>query len=318
MEAKLLSLGNEFDTLREKTEAVPFWNDFLWGSQVVGLDDWVLIDAWYRSRCLELPRSGNAMVPGLDMVNHSGNPTAYYEENNRGSVVLLIRPGSHLPSGDEVTISYGDTKGASEMLFSYGFIDPSNVVDKLTLRLDPFPDDPLAKAKLHIFNGLPTLTLSRTNTEQDDQQTPSAEWHSPFVYLMCLNEEDGLSFQLLQDTAGGRQLRLLWQGEDVTDQADDFESLIQSHELCQVFKLRAVTVLYEKVEEQLASINSGPTDNQLEPLQAAGLLRAECIAAARILKDVESKLLASALEALDHEVSFRPVHLVLHQPILVQ
>lgn len=247
------------------------------------------------------------MVPGLDMVNHSDKPTAFYEENNSGNVELLIRPGSHLPGGEEVTISYGDAKPASEMLFSYGFIDPSNIVDKLTLRLDPFPDDPLAKAKLHIFNGLPTLTVSRANTEQDGQQRSPAEWHSPFVYLMCLNEEDGLSFQLLQDTAGDRQLRLIWQEEDVTDQADDFQSLIQSHELCQVFKLRAVTVLYEKVKEQLASMSNGPADDQLEPLQAAGLLRAECIAAARMLKDVESKLLASALEALDHEVSYRPV-----------
>uniref|UniRef100_A0A1Y1NA75 Uncharacterized protein n=1 Tax=Photinus pyralis TaxID=7054 RepID=A0A1Y1NA75_PHOPY len=62
--------------------------------------------------------------------------------------------------------------------------------------------------------------------------------------------------------------------------------------------------MHEKVGEQLSRISRGPSDDELEPLQAAGLLRAECIAAARILKDVESKLLAHALEALDNEVSF--------------
>ncbi|KJK83085.1 hypothetical protein H634G_01213 [Metarhizium anisopliae BRIP 53293] len=300
LEAKLLSLGKEFDTLREVSEDFPFWNEFLWSGEEVSLEDWVLVDAWYRSRCLELPRSGTAMVPGLDMVNHSSKATAYYEEDDHDNVVLLIRPGCPVRSGEEVTISYGDAKPASEMLFSYGFIDPNNIVDKLTLRLDPFPDDPLARAKLRISNSGPTLTISRKGTE-GSQGASSVVWRSPFVYLMCLNEEDGLSFQLLQDTSGHRQLRLFWQGEDVTDQADDFETLIQGHDLCPVFKLRAITVLHDKVGEQLTRISRGPSDDELEPLQAAGLLRAECIAAARILKDVESKLLGHALEALDNE-----------------
>jgi hypothetical protein len=309
LEAKLLSLGNEFDILREKSEVLPFWNEFLWGNDAVSLDDWVLTDAWYRSRCLELPQSGTAMVPGLDMVNHAGHATAYYEEDRNDDVVLLLRPGCQAPSGHEVTISYGDAKPASEMLFSYGFIDVENIVHELTLHLDPFPDDPLAKAKLHVFNGAPVLTLSNKHAELG--QEVSITWHSPFAYLMCLNEEDGLSFQLLQDTAGGRQLRLLWQEEDVTERADDFENLIQDHELCQVFRLRVVAILYEKAEEQLSSIDSGPSDDQLEPLQAAGLLQPECVAAAKTLKIVERKLLASALEVLDKEVSlvFRLIHL---------
>ncbi|TWU72208.1 hypothetical protein ED733_002709 [Metarhizium rileyi] len=303
LEAKRLSLGKEFDTLREKSEVLPFWNEFLWGSGGVCLDDWVLADAWYRSRCLELPRSGTAMVPGLDMVNHSAEASTYYDEDNNDNVVLHIRPACQVLGGDEVTISYGDAKPASEMLFSYGFIDPNNIVDKLTLRLDPFADDPLARAKLRIFKGAPALTISRGDAQEEQGPTP-IEWHSPFVYLMCLNEEDGLAFQLLQDTAGDRQLRLFWQGEDKTDQADEFESLIQSHELCQVFQLRAVTVLHEKIEEQLARISRGPADEQLEPLQEAGLMRAECISTARILKKMERRLLVNALEALDDEVSF--------------
>ncbi len=42
---------------------------------------------------LELPRSGESMVPCLDMVNHSAKPTAYYEENAKDEVALLLRPG---------------------------------------------------------------------------------------------------------------------------------------------------------------------------------------------------------------------------------
>ena len=248
------------------------------------------------------------MVPALDMVNHSGNANAFYEENDTtvsNDVVLLIRPGSAVSQDDEVTISYGEVKPAAEMLFSYGFIDPASPISKLTLPLDPFPDDPLAKAKLHIFPSPPVLTLGlQTITEEEGEVggEPPVKWHAPFVYLMCLNEEDGLSFQLLQDSAGGRELRLLWQGDDVTERAGDFESLIEGHQLRQVFRLRAVTVLHQVVEEQLASIHNGPSDSQLEPLQAAGILRADCISAVKTLKVMESKLLKVAFEALERQV----------------
>ncbi|UNI15830.1 hypothetical protein JDV02_002326 [Purpureocillium takamizusanense] len=302
LRAKFAALSHEFDELREKTETLPFWNSFLWETGKTSLDDWVLADAWYRSRCLELPQIGEAMVPGLDMVNHSASPTTYYESDGTSGVVLLMRPGSTVSAGQEVTISYGDAKPAAEMLFSYGFIDQGSMVREMTLHLEPFPDDPLAKAKLHVFKGPPIVKLSLS----PDGQTLT--WDSQFVFLMCLNEEDGLGFRVLQDTTGGRQLRMLWQEDDVTDQAGDFQTLIQGHELCEVYKLRAVAVLSEKIEEQLASVKAGPPDDQLRPLVAAGLLREECIEAARALKKLEMELLEAAVTALEEQKSSLLAH----------
>lgn len=291
----------EFDQLREKTSSLPFWNElFAWETRdAISLDDWVLVDAWYRSRCLELPNSGHAMVPGLDMINHSASATAFYEESSKDSVELLVRPDCAVSSGDEVTISYGDEKSPSEMLFSYGFIDPENIRYQLTLQLEPLPDDPLAKAKLHVFGGPPTLTVCRTKE--------GIQWSSPMVYLMCLNEEDGLDFRLLQDPAGDRQLRVFWQDHDVTGRATEFETLIQDHPLCEVIKLRAATVIQEHVESQLAKLSGGPSGDQLEPLVEAGVLKAECIAAAEVLKTSESFLLAEALKSIEGEVRIRPI-----------
>ncbi|KAJ6440526.1 SET domain-containing protein [Purpureocillium lavendulum] len=302
LEAKLGTLANEFDEVRNKTETMPFWNSFLWETGTTSLDDWILADAWYRSRCLELPQVGDAMVPGLDMVNHSASPTAYYEVDAANDVVLLMRPDCTASSGQEVTISYGAAKPAAEMLFSYGFIDRDSTTLEMTLRIEPFPDDPLAKAKMHIFKGPPTVKLSLSS----DGETLT--WDSQFVYLMCLNEEDGLAFRVLQDTSGGRQLRMLWQEEDVTERAGDFEALIQAHELCEVFKLRVVAVLSEKVGEQLARIRSGPPDDQLERLVAAGLLRHECIESARTLKDLETQVLEAAVPTLEQEKSTLLAH----------
>lgn len=290
-------MAGEFDELRARTEAMPFWNDLLWEEGTASVHDWILVDAWYRSRTLELPDVGDAMVPAVDMVNHSSSPTAYYDAAGGSDVLLLARSGRAAACGSEVTISYGEGKSAAEMLFSYGFIDRDDAAPSLTLPLDPFPDDPLAKAKAHVFGHARTVRLTRRDGR--------IEWESPFVYLMCLNEEDGLEFRLLQDTRGERQLRLSWQGDDVTDQTSDFETLVQGHALRQVFRLRAVAVVHERVEAQLARVQAGPCADQPEPSMAAKPVREECVASATTLREMESRLLEAAAEALATEVRER-------------
>ncbi|WAO89507.1 SET domain-containing protein [Fusarium falciforme] len=292
LEAKLAALNSEFDELREKSSGLAFWNSLFWEKETATIQDWILIDALYRSRCLELPRAGDAMVPGLDMANHSHNPTAYYEEDDKDDIVLLLRPGVEVTGGEEVSISYGE-KSPAEMLFSYGFIDRDSAVHDLTLPLEALPDDPLGKAKLHIFKAPPTLKLSRS----DGRLT----WRSPFAYLMCLNEEDGLEFRVLQGKDGERELKLFWQDQDVTARADDFEVLIEQHPLCQVFRLRVVTVLHEMVSTQLTHLPSEISHDQLDPLRRAGLVREECIRAAETLWEIEASVLESATEALEQQ-----------------
>ncbi|KAF7556229.1 hypothetical protein G7046_g6370 [Stylonectria norvegica] len=294
LDAKLATLTTEFDELHEKSSGLAIWNTLFWEKGTATIDAWVLVDAWYRSRSLELPRAGDAMVPGLDMVNHSGRPTAYYEEDDRDDIVLLLRPSSGATCGEEMTISYGEAKSAAEMLFSYGFVDPESATHELVLPLEPMADDPLGRAKLHTSKTAPSLKLFRTDGKMD--------WESPFAYLMCLNEEDGLEFRVLQGTDGERQLRLFWQDEDVTAQADDFETLIQDHPLCPVFKLRVVAVLHELVTAQLERLSSGISLQQLEPLREAGLVRQECLQAAEALREIETSILESAAEALEIQV----------------
>ncbi|KAL7802116.1 hypothetical protein V8C44DRAFT_345893 [Trichoderma aethiopicum] len=291
--AKLSTLSSEYDELCEQASALPFWSTIL--SESATLEDWILADAWYRSRCLELPRAGDAMVPGLDMANHSQNHSAYYDESSDGDVVLLPRSGSKVQAGEEVTISYGQAKSAAEMLFSYGFIDTDSSVKELTLHLEALPDDPLGRAKFHIYKGPPTARLSITDGD--------AQWASPFLYLLILNEEDGLAFRVLQDTSGGRQLKLFWQDEDVTDRTGEFEALVQSHPLHQVFKLRAVAVLEERVAMQLDRMSSaGASYGATEQSHAAANEpRAECRLAAEALRDLETQVLQGVAQALENE-----------------
>ncbi|KAL0777894.1 hypothetical protein CaCOL14_005547 [Colletotrichum acutatum] len=294
--AKIVALTDEFDELREISATLPFWNELFWESDKVSLIDWVRVDAWFRSRCLELPKSGEAMVPVLDLANHSSKANAYYEENDKDEVVLLLRPGCRVSSGDEMTISYGDAKSGAEMLFSYGFIDPASAADRITLPLIPMEDDPLGKAKLHVFEGAPTVEFVRTNG--------SLSWKSPFAYFMCLNEEDGLSFRVLQDTGGSRELKLFWQEEDVTAKITAFERHIAEHPLAQIFRLRVVSVLEDLVASQLERLATGMSLEDLdESLNEGGLVCGTCISAAATLREQETSLLEAAVKALEDQVS---------------
>ncbi|PQK13474.1 hypothetical protein BB8028_0004g04050 [Beauveria bassiana] len=307
LEAKITALESEFNTLRDDSADLPFWNQLLWEADGAMLSDWFLVDAWYRSRCLELPQAGHAMVPALDMVNHSTtNATAYYEEEASGDVSLRIRPGVSVAAGDEINISYGDSKSAAEMLFSYGFIDPDSKTRQLTLALESFPDDPLAMAKQRVFGGAPVVTLRQT--EADDDAASGKMWESDFAYLMVLNEEDGLEFRILQDDAGDRQLRVFWQEEDVTGRADDFETLLQDHPLHALFQLRAATVVQECAADQLLQLAAAPNGGQLAALVAAGIIDQQHADLVSTLKNIERSVLEAVLKSLEEETSQLMAH----------
>ena len=61
----------------------------------------------YRSRALEVPGVGDAMVTCIDMANHaSGSATAaVYETDEDGNALLELRHGKNIPPGGEITIT---------------------------------------------------------------------------------------------------------------------------------------------------------------------------------------------------------------------
>ncbi|KAI0009874.1 hypothetical protein F4779DRAFT_339975 [Xylariaceae sp. FL0662B] len=284
--AKLSVLTKEFNDIRSKLAELPNWDQLLSTDEAITIRDWTLLDALYRSRSLGLPKSGESMVPCLDLANHSSRATAYFEENDKEEVVLTLRKGGRVSSGDEITINYGQDKTPAEMLFSYGFIDEESLSRGLTLLLEPLADDPLGMVKLHAFGAPPTLEI-----QEDEDGFP--QWEAPFAYLMCLNEEDGLLFQVLQETDGSRHLRIFWQGADITDMSNTIKDLIKGHRFQQVFELRVVTVILEVLQQQLEGLND---DNEAETV--TGLARAEILQAAAQLRVLEKDILEKSLIAL--------------------
>ncbi|KAM3066802.1 hypothetical protein ACMFMG_011871 [Clarireedia jacksonii] len=293
--AKLAALQREFDDLREKTSEIPWCNTYWWENNSLTFSDWIRLDAWFRSRSLELQTSGEVMVPCLDMANHSSTPNAYYEQTSAGDISLLLRPHMELQQGTEITISYGSGKSDAEMLFSYGFIDRNSTIAELVLDLEPMPEDPLGKAKVAALCDRPFVRIWGDEEEK-------IYWESPFLYLLCLNEEDGLEFKVLQETDGSRSpLRVFWQGSDVTESTNTFEALISSHELVDIFKLRAVTILQDRIRQQLERLYG--SEDIVETLATTAMISEDKKVNAFKLRRTETAILEAAYETVEAEKS---------------
>ncbi len=255
--AKLKSLDREFQELRSATESIP-WCKRQWWDEETGrltLEDWKVVDAMCRSRALEMPGAGDVMVPCLDMVNHaSGEETVAVTvvDNNNGDGMLLLRGGKRMGAGEEITITYGDDKGACEMIFSYGFLEQAMCTARaLFLELEVPDDDPLKRAKIAVSTAPPGIKLY--------MEGESIEWEGPLVWLICVNEEDGLEFKMLRKTDGENDLEVLWNGAPLQD-TSKLVGLLEKEPLWEVYQLRAVTILQSRIKEQLLCFSERPQD----------------------------------------------------------
>lgn len=137
-------------------------------------------------------------------------------------------------------------KSAAELVFTYGFL-PTLQGSALWLALDlkSQPDDPLALAKEAVFCSAPILRLIDLGSE--------ILWTGDFVWLMCVNEEDGLSFRVLQSMDGVRQLQVMWNEEEVND-ISKLEERLEVSGLWEVYQLRALMLVQERVGAQLREL----------------------------------------------------------------
>lgn len=296
LNAKLDSLDREFTFLKEKTSSIDWCQRCWWDadSGILTFHDWKTVDAMYRSRALDLPGTGHSMVPCIDMANHtSGDSTsALYETDNDGNAVLLLREGKRLASNDEVTITYGDEKGACEMLFSYGFIEQSvTSAQELFLDLTIPDDDPLKLAKEAVAHSAPGFRLFIHGD--------STDWESSFVWLLCVNEEDGLEFKVLQNNDGERELQASWKDEEITDMSNLFARL-KLEPLWNIFELRAIATLQSRVEQQLLRLESSKAS--VDELLTIGEIDNNVCENGRHLRDLEERLLLHAYEDFENKV----------------
>ncbi|CAL8575732.1 hypothetical protein XPA_001637 [Xanthoria parietina] len=292
LDSKLRSLEREFVHLRDSTSSIGWCQRRWWNAGAEGLyfDDWKGVDSMYRSRALDLPGTGHAMVPYIDMANHaSGDDTvALYDTDSDGNAVLVLREGKTLQVGGEVTITYGDDKGACEMLFSYGFIEMDSARE-MFLDLEIPDDDPLKLAKKTVAKSPPGFKLFESGG--------SVDWDGDFIWLVCVNEEDGLRFRLLQTVDGERELKMFWNDKEISRESN-LRDLLKDEQLWDVFQLRAVATLQNRVEQQLLALEKvKASKSSMHEFQEGGHPHFHVIE----LRELEEKLMLQAYEDFEHK-----------------
>ena len=292
-------LRSEFEQLRVSTQAIPWCRRLWWNTgadtEQLRFEDWVLVDSWYRSRALSFGIDQDALVAIIDMINHTCGESvnAYFDRLADGNVALLTPGDRSYEQGQEVTISYGDSKSASEMMFSYGFLNEGEeIATALSLDLHIPDDDPLKKAKETASTVAPAVRISLHEGE--------VRWESTIVWLSCVNEEDGLSFKVLLSTDGERELKMFWKEQDITQDSSCLGKLLEEEQLWNVFHLRAVTIIQQRVEQQLRRLMA--SDEQAEAAQHSDHVSPMIWQSAMSLRHLESQLLLRAYGELDDQV----------------
>ncbi|KAI5853974.1 hypothetical protein BZA05DRAFT_275867 [Tricharina praecox] len=299
--AKSRTLAAEFSTFRAATAELAWAQKAWWDDDGLTLENWVYADSVYRSRSLELPGHGAALVPILDFANHAeaGRASAYFAVEGE-DVVLRLRPGMECTSGDEVCIDYSDSaKSAAEFVFAYGFIpEGMGGAGGMLLPLQCSEDDPLARAKEMVWAPASPRGVKISETTGEDK----VQWESEWAYLAVTNEEDGLEFQLLQMNDGGRKLQVLLDGEelDLVARPRRVQELLKGKEMCEIFELRVVATVKAAVEDALSRLLGGR--HALEEEEGVEC-RPQMWSVGTRLRELEETLLLKAAETLAEEES---------------
>lgn len=197
--------------------------------------------------------------------------------------------------------SYGGGKSASEMVFSYGFLDGEMADAKqLFLDLDIPDDDPLKIAKKMFCKHAPGFKLI---SDPDSAEPPTTSWDSPIVWWACVNEEDGLNFNVLQTNDGSREPRATWKGEDMED-PDTLKDVLAANPQFDIFQLRAVVIILERLETQFFVLRQ--TERVVaeisEDENMRSIFRPDVFRTILKLRELESGLMERGIEDLENQV----------------
>lgn len=294
--SKFKSLRREYDKLCASASNTRWYGAV---QSHLDFDDWLQVDSMYRSRALDFPEIGHCMVPCVDLANHcAGEDTiAIYEKDDDGNAVLLLREGKTVSEGGEVTITYGDEKGACEMLFSYGFLeDDRKSAEMLFLSLSFPDDDPAAEAKMKVGDCAPGFKLIDAGDDEID-------WTGDFIWLLCVTFDDGLRFELARTTDGEEEVQAFFNEHELTGGAAQLRQLLAKSNLWDVYRLRAIAILQQRVFDQLQVLFRTQDDMEEMPHGDGTEIREGQYRNAMKLRTLEFELMNKAYEYFEKEVS---------------
>ncbi|CAK4032491.1 Hypothetical predicted protein [Lecanosticta acicola] len=305
--SKLKSLQREYDLLYSSA-ANTRW--FKLVEPFLDLDDWMQVDAMFRSRALDF--YGSCMIPGMDLASHAaGDRTSAFYDRNEGSYFLRLMEGKELKQGDEICITYGDEKGACEMLFSYGFIEEQmDTAETLFLSL-MIPDSDVSKsAKMKVADCAPGFKIidvcgepvpAEKRSHQNEETGGDIDWSGDFIWLLCVGSEDGLEFELARTVDGQEELQATFNGQELKRGASDLHRHLVQSQLWPVYRLRAMVILQQRVFDQLQVLYGSQDAVEATPHGDGTGIREPQYQQALKLRSLEFELLNKAYEDFEKQ-----------------
>lgn len=245
------------------------------------------------------------MVPFIDLVNHSSRSNVQYDVDEiSGDVILKLKTGAVIEEGEELYLNYGADKSASEMLFSYGFIEKTTLFEFL---IGHIPNSvkmpavmPNQDEKLECWGrrfGTPMMTISG--------KKGNLELESPFVYFLMLVGKDGLRLKEITrpDDPNFHDVRALWHDIDITDRLDNMEIILKRHPQKELFDIRAMFIYHALINHQMQLMQEAEDFEAQFDLDELPLDKQRIHNAASELRAIESTLIDSAMDIVQDWVS---------------
>jgi hypothetical protein len=295
--SKLRSLRKEYDLLCEYAASTRWYQTV---EDYLQFDDWLQVDAMYRSRALDFPEFGHCMAPGIDLANHaSGDETiAVFEKDPEGNAVLLLRDDKSVDEDGEVTITYGDEKGACEMIFSYGFLDDDmESAETLFLSLSIPDSDSLRSMKTSFADCAPGFRLIDTGDGE-------IEWTGDFIWLLCVSEDDGFRFEIARTVDGDTEVEAFFGEHRLTGGPAELHRLLAETPIWDVYRLRTVTLLQQRIFDQMQVLYTTEDAIQAALHGEGSDISDRSHGLAIKLRKLEFELMNSAYEAFERQVSW--------------
>lgn len=154
-------------------------------------------------------------------------------------------------------------------------------------------DDPLRVAKAATCKTAPGFKIVDAGS--------SIEWHGDFIWLSCVNEEDGLEFAIAQTVDGDRELKPLWK-DGAMPEIEKFRDTLEHEEMWPVYHLRATSILQERVAEQLQAMYEAEEEVQGTASDLNSGIRDRPRSLTLKLRALETDLLEKAYSFFDAKV----------------
>lgn len=155
------------------------------------------------------------------------------------------------------------------------------------LNLDIPDDDPLRPAKIFVSTAAPGFRIF--------DKAGGVDWESDFIWLVIINEEDGLDFRVKQTIDGRREIEALWKDERLDDMSK-LREYLHGDPLWDIYQLRATVLLQGRVEAQIEALQqTGDPQKDLT-------MREGPYSLAKRLRTLELDMLERAMEAFENQV----------------